>query len=86
MVEIGQFLRHPAAMEPPRKAPPVVLLHTPLIDLTKLEPFVEDCLREGIRLIAVVGDDAEGIEDTIGGSSLGRLTAGPFHRHVRSCR
>lgn len=52
-------------MEHPGKALPVILLHTPLTDRTKLEPFVEDCLREGIRLIAVAGDDAEVIEDTI---------------------
>lgn len=52
-------------MESPRHPHPNIVLHTPLTDLSKLNPFVEDCLREGVRLIAVAGPDAEIIEDTI---------------------
>lgn len=52
-------------METPRAHTPGVILHTPLADPSKLDQFVEDCLREGIRLIAVAGPDADLIEDTI---------------------
>ena len=52
-------------MEPASSQTPVVVLHTPLADPAKLDQFVEDCLREGIRLIAVAGPDADVIEDTI---------------------
>jgi len=52
-------------MKPSDPKTPAVILHTPLTDPTKLDQFVEDCLREGIRLIAVAGPDAEVIEDTI---------------------
>jgi len=52
-------------METPRADTPVVVLHTPLTDPSKLDQFVEDCLREGVRLIAVAGPDADRIEDTI---------------------
>ena len=52
-------------MEPPRNRRPVIVLHTPLTDPAKLNRFVEDCLREGTRLIAVAGPNAEIIEETI---------------------
>jgi hypothetical protein len=52
-------------MKPSDAETPTIVLHTPLADPAKLEEFVEDCLRQGIRLIAVAGPDAEVIEDTI---------------------
>ncbi len=45
--------------------PPVIVLHTPLVDGAKLDSFVEDCLREQIRLIAVYGEGCALIEDII---------------------
>ncbi len=44
---------------------PVVVLHTPLAEPAKLDDFVEDCLRRGVRLIAVYGRDAAVIENII---------------------
>jgi hypothetical protein len=61
-------------METPRPATPVVILHTPLSDPSKLEQFVEDCWREGVRLIAVAGPDADLIEDTIDEIVVGDAT------------
>lgn len=42
-----------------------IILHTPLVDPSKLEPFVEACLADGVILIAVLGPDADHIEDLI---------------------
>jgi hypothetical protein len=43
----------------------VVLLHTPLVDPAKLESFVEDCLKRGVKLIAISGPDAAITEDMV---------------------
>jgi hypothetical protein len=43
----------------------VVVPHTQLADPAKLDDFVEDCLSERIKLIAVAGSDADMIQDTI---------------------
>lgn len=64
---------------------PVIVLHTPLADPTTLGPFVEDCLKQGTKLIAVVGEGAEVIEDTIDeivvgdGSQEGRFIVTSSH-------
>jgi len=44
---------------------PRIVLHSPLADPTKLSPFVEQCLGDGVRLIAIVGEGAEALEDEI---------------------
>jgi hypothetical protein len=42
-----------------------IILHSPLENPGKLESFVEACFFDGVRLIAVVGDDAEHVEQLI---------------------
>ena len=45
-----------------------IVLHTPFADAAKVSPFVEDCLRDGVCLIAIVGKgcaDAEDLIDTL---------------------
>ena len=44
---------------------PRIILHSPLMSASKLEPFVEQCLRDGVSLIAVVGDGCEKLEEEI---------------------
>lgn len=45
--------------------PPRIVLHAPVMDQAALGPFVERCLRDGVRLIAVVGEGAEALEEEI---------------------
>ena len=72
-------------METPRNETPVVVVHTPVTDPAGLGPFVEDCLREGVKLIAVAGGDADVIEDAIDeivvgdGSQEGRFIVTSSH-------
>ena len=42
-----------------------VVLHAPLKNSEALEPFVEDCLRDKVVLIAVVGEGCQEIETLI---------------------
>ncbi len=58
-------------MKTPSSLTPVVVLHTPLTDPAKLDDFVEDRLRRGVKLIAVCGRDAAVIEDIIDESVVG---------------
>jgi len=44
---------------------PKIVLCVPLKDREALEPFVEDCLRDNVVLIAVVGGGCRHIEDLI---------------------
>ena len=44
---------------------PKIILHTPLADPAKLDSFVEDCLADGVVLVAVVGPDSNKVEDLI---------------------
>lgn len=44
---------------------PRIVLHAPARDPTKLEPFVGQCLRDRVRLIAIVGEGCEQLEDEI---------------------
>jgi len=45
--------------------PKVIVLHTPLANPKKLEQFVEDCLREGVKSIAIHGKGCELVEELI---------------------
>lgn len=42
--------------------PPRILLHSPVRDHAALADFVEDCLRDDVRLISIAGDDADALE------------------------
>ena len=42
-----------------------IILHSPLSDERLLDQFVEDCLRDAVSLIAVVGPGCERIEEMI---------------------
>lgn len=44
---------------------PKLVLKTPVRDVAQLAAFVEDCLRDQVELIAVVGDGCEQIHDLI---------------------
>lgn len=52
-------------MKPASGKSVAVVLRAPLADPSRLDQFVEDCLRDGIRLIAIAGAGAADIEDTI---------------------
>ena len=47
------------------KLTPRIVLQLPLGNPDALGPFVEDCLRHGVVLIAVVGENAAAVEDLI---------------------
>ena len=42
-----------------------IILHSPLTDPAQLVSFVEACLADRVALIAIVGDDADNLEDLI---------------------
>jgi light-regulated signal transduction histidine kinase (bacteriophytochrome) len=42
-----------------------IILHSPLADPARLESFVEACLADRVALIAIVGNDADKLEDLI---------------------
>ena len=44
---------------------PKIVLQLPISDLNLLDAFVEECLRDGVSLIAVVGKGASKIDDII---------------------
>lgn len=44
---------------------PKVVLELPLSDVQALQPFIEACLRDGVSLIAIVGQGASHIDDLI---------------------
>jgi hypothetical protein len=44
---------------------PRIVLHSPVASPSKLEPFVEQCLLDGVQLIAVVGDGCADLEEEI---------------------
>lgn len=50
---------------------PRLILHTPLSDETLLGAFVEQCLKDGVSLVAVVGPDCARVEDIIDGIVVG---------------
>lgn len=45
--------------------PPRIVLHSPVVDQTRLGPFVEQCLKDGVCLIAIWGEGAEALEDDV---------------------
>jgi hypothetical protein len=63
-----------------------IILHAPLADPARLKSFVEACLADGVALIAIVGDDADQLEDLIDeivvgdGSDQRRFIATTSHR------
>lgn len=42
-----------------------IILHSPVSDERLLDPFVEQCLRDGVSLVAVVGPGCARLEDLI---------------------
>ena len=42
--------------------PPRIVFHLPVADHAALAEFVERCLRDGVRLISIAGEDAEAVE------------------------
>lgn len=42
-----------------------LILHVPISDETLLDGFVEQCLKDGVSLVAVVGPDCARVEDVI---------------------
>lgn len=65
---------------------PKIVLRCPISNPASLEPFVERCLRDGVVLIAIVGDDSAAVEDAIDeiivgdGSEPSRFIATTCHR------
>jgi hypothetical protein len=53
------------------KLAPKVILHSPVSDEGLLNEFVEQCLRDQVSLIAIVGPDCVRLEDTIDGIIVG---------------
>ena len=45
--------------------PPRIVLHAPVSDSATLAAFVEECLRDDVRLIAILGDGAEALEEEV---------------------
>ena len=64
---------------------PKIVLRLPISDLDLLDFFVEECLRDGVSLIAIVGTGASKIDDIIDelvvgdGSDPGRYITTAFH-------
>jgi hypothetical protein len=64
---------------------PKIVLQLPLSNPNLLEPFVEACLRDGVTLIAIVGEGAGKIESLIDelvvgdGSDRSRFIVTTFH-------
>jgi hypothetical protein len=62
-----------------------IILHSPVSDEALLDDFVEQCLRDGVSLIAVVGTGCARIEDIIDeivvgdGSEPGRFLCTTSH-------
>jgi hypothetical protein len=44
---------------------PKVVLELPISDRSRLEPFVESCLTDGVVLIAIAGEGASEMDDLI---------------------
>ena len=69
-----------------------IVLHSPLADPARLPSFVEACLADRVALIAVVGTDADKVEDLIDeivvgdGSEPRRLIVTTSHATSRSTR
>lgn len=42
-----------------------LILHSPIANEAQLEPFVEQCLKDNVSLLAIYGPGAKGLEDAI---------------------
>jgi hypothetical protein len=66
---------------------PKIVLQLPVSNHGLLEPFVEACLRDGVDLIAIVGQGASKMDDLIDeivvgdGSDRGRFVNTSFHEN-----
>jgi len=66
---------------------PKIVLQLPVTNLDLLEPFVERCLRDGVDLIAIVGEGASKMDDLIDeivvgdGSDESRFVVTSFHEN-----
>lgn len=64
-----------------------IILHAPVPDEQLLEPFVEQCLRDEVSIIAVIGPDSGRVEDIIDeivvgdGSDPDRYVCTSSHTH-----
>ena len=64
---------------------PIVILHAPAWTCPALTEFVEECLRDGVELVCVVGPDCERVEAVIDelvvgdGSDRGRFLQTSSH-------
>ena len=47
------------------KLKPRIVLHSPVTNASALRSFVDQCLRDGVRLIALVGDNCAALEEQI---------------------
>ena len=57
--------KHPAAYRLAMSLARKIILHVPISDETLLDAFVEQCLNDGVSLVAVVGPGCAGVEDII---------------------
>ncbi|NLR99127.1 hypothetical protein HGP17_20090 [Rhizobium sp. P38BS-XIX] len=65
-----------------------LILHSPISDETLLEGFVEQCLRDKVSLLAIIGPGCEELEEKIDWLIIGDLQPGRFlcttsHPHDR---
>ena len=44
---------------------PRIVLHSPVVDHASLEPFVEQCLKDDVRLIAIWGEGAQALDEEV---------------------
>ena len=64
---------------------PKIVLQLPISNPDLLEPFVETCIRDGVVLIAIIGEGASKMDDTIDelvvgdGSDPSRFIVTSFH-------
>ena len=49
----------------PMKLAPKLILHSPMPNKALLDDFVEQCLRDGVSLVAVIGPGCSRLEDVI---------------------
>ena len=50
---------------------PKIVLQLPVSNVGMVEPFVAECLRDGVDLIAIVGEEASKIDDLIDEIAVG---------------
>jgi hypothetical protein len=45
--------------------PARIILHSPISDYEALAEFIERCLKDGVRLISIAGEDAQRVEHDV---------------------